>query len=168
MTINEDDLNQITLAMYLQVRWCRGQLLATSSNMRSKPLLFSIESTGAEQWSFHDLDYEPGYQVKSEVIQGAIWERNAIGVFECTDKGPHYYGLLYQMTGIVRGYKSTLNAARRSYERYAIEECCQRANIRKREITINTREFAPADWQTSFNKLLSREMNKAGPNEGSA
>lgn len=168
MTINEKDLNDITMAMYLQVRWCRGQVLATHRQTRAKPLLFAIEHNGADQWSFHDLDYEPGHQVKSEVIQGAIWERNAIGVFECTDQGQHYYGLLYQMTGIVRGYKSTLNAARRSYERYAVEECSARENIGRREITINTKPFAPEDWLKSFNKLLSREMNKAGPNDGLA
>ena len=160
----ENDFNDITLAMYLQVRWCRGQVQAVHGKEKwctarpTKPLLFVIEHSGGDSWAFHDLEYESG-QVKSEVIQEAIWKTNALGVLECRDIDDLYYGIVYQMTGIVRGYKSTLKAARRSYQRFALEDCSNPANLEKRELVVNERHFAPTDWQRSFTKLLKKALN---------
>jgi hypothetical protein len=155
---NEDkqaEINEMALAMYCQVRWCRGQVIDDNLKDVAKPLFFALQNPEPGVWQFRDLEIDPTKD-KFVQFQRIMWEDHAIGLVEFYDTKKHYVGQLYNFNGIVMRMASTLNSALRSYRKYPLEECQDR--VGKKEIKIEIDIGSPNGWIGAFRELMRTDM----------
>lgn len=151
----ENEISEMALAMYCQVRWCRGQVIADGLKDVARPLFFALQNPEPGVWHFRDLEIDPT-QDKFVQFQRTMWEDHAIGLVEFFDTRKHYVGQLYSFNGIAMRMSSTLGSALRSYKNYSLEEC--QDNVGPREIKIDTTRLIPDGWHKAFRELMKTDM----------
>ena len=146
------------MGMFLQVRWCRGQVLTDKPHMPTHDLFFTIEHLNDQTWHIKDIDIEidpldPFSRLVG--IQGALFDRHAVAVVECVDIGQKYACKVWMMTGQVRLFYCSKSDCVKAYKATTIEDSISAGD--QSTITINKRPKTPSVWDQLFtDRLLSQ------------
>ena len=151
----QEEIEEMAFAMYCQVRWCRGQVMQDRTEEIARPLFFALQNPDPNVWHFKDLDIAHDAN-KFEQFQRMMWDQNALGIIEFYDTKTHYIGRLYNFTGVVLTFKSTLGSALRSFISHSLEECQDK--IGPREIKIDKRPMIPDGWLSPCKTLLKEQI----------
>lgn len=149
--INEKEYRKIILSMWLQVKWCRGQVFASDRTLLTNTLIFAIEHPKKDRWHVKEIDKDPNIS-KETLIQSLLWQGGAINVFEFYDHNNEYIGKLYDHSGVICTYKSDLEECKAKFLAHSLEDY---ANSQDQNGTrISFVPSIPKGWYKSFKEII--------------
>lgn len=151
----KSELLSLAMGMFLQVRWCRGQVLADKPHQQAHDLFFTIKHGKGDTWEIADLDVEIDVfnpDSRFEQIQAGLFDHSAVAVIECLDVGHQYVCRVWMMTGLVQVFACDKRACVKAYKATSIEDAISAGD--QSTITIDKSPVTPSCWDRLFTQRL--------------
>jgi len=153
-----DDMRTISRVIYLQTRYCRGELLNEGIHM-TRPLSFGINLIDQKHWGVEDLelysnDLKNSLELKKNIVTKLLLGTQ--GVLVIGDINSSFFGLLYSHEGVIAQYDSKHSDTVRSLAKYNnVDDCDKEQEGDLYKIKIGDPYYVPDMWYSLMSKGMS-------------